>query len=225
MRKLKNAINLDRAKCAADNISKGEEKMSNSSKKTPWFLCFAPGAILRQIGLAVLALTMLFGVQSATAQQIAIDSTGPSVYYSHADGTGHYEVGPVYVFGLGPANDVYNYPQWRVTSLWVDDPNSDLDLTALRAKIASINATFVSDLSSAMESYMNSIDSITTKCATNTRKCWTKNSSLVFPGCANPNLLIWAAELDSAIDAFESAVASAITTANDAMAAWINYIN
>ena len=138
---------------------------------------------------------------------------------------GYYIVGPVYVFGLGPVNDIYNYPQWTVTSLWVDDPNSDLDLTALRAKIASINSTFVSDLSSAMESYMNSIDSITTKCATNTRKCWTKNSSLVFPGCANPNLLIWSAELDSAIDAFESAVGTAITTANDAMESWINYIN
>ena len=200
--------------------------MSNSSKKTPWHLRFAPGDILRQIGLAVLALVVLVGGQSTTAQ-IAIDSTGQSTFVENslALNGGYYIVGPVYVFGLGPVNDIYNYPQWTVTSLWVDDPNSDLDLTALRAKIASINSTFVSDLSSAMESYMNSIDSITTKCATNTRKCWTKNSSLVFPGCANPNLLIWAAELDSAIDAFESDVGTAITTANDAMESCINYIN
>lgn len=42
--------------------------MRNASKKTPWHLRFAPVAILRQIGLAVLALTMLFGVQNAEAQ-------------------------------------------------------------------------------------------------------------------------------------------------------------
>ncbi len=50
MHKLNNRINLDRANCAADNASKGEEKMRDSSKKTPWHLRFAPGAILRPIG-------------------------------------------------------------------------------------------------------------------------------------------------------------------------------
>ena len=50
--------------------------MSNSSKKTPWHLRFAPGAILRQIGLAVLALTMLVGVQTAEAQSPDIQFYG-----------------------------------------------------------------------------------------------------------------------------------------------------
>ena len=57
MNQLNNRINLDRANGAADNISKGEKTMRNSSNKTPWHLRFAPGAILRQIGLiAVLAI-------------------------------------------------------------------------------------------------------------------------------------------------------------------------
>ena len=60
MNQLNNRINLDRAVGAEDNASKGGEKMSNSSKKTPWRLRFAPGAILRKSGLiAVLALTGL----------------------------------------------------------------------------------------------------------------------------------------------------------------------
>ena len=48
--------------------------MSHSSKKTPWHLRFTPGAILRQIGLAVLTLTMLVGVQ--TAQMMV---SGPTI--------------------------------------------------------------------------------------------------------------------------------------------------
>ncbi len=49
MNQLKNEINLDRAVGAVENASTGEEKMSNSSKKTPWHLRFAPG-VLRPIG-------------------------------------------------------------------------------------------------------------------------------------------------------------------------------
>ena len=52
MRKLNNRINLDRANRAADNISPGEKTMRNSSKKTPWHLRFAPGAILRIVSKA-----------------------------------------------------------------------------------------------------------------------------------------------------------------------------
>ena len=50
MRKLNNRINLDRANSAADNASKEGATMRNSSKKTPWHLRFALGAILRPIG-------------------------------------------------------------------------------------------------------------------------------------------------------------------------------
>ncbi len=45
MSSFNNEINLDRAKCAGENASKGEEKMSNSSQKTPWHLRFAPDAL------------------------------------------------------------------------------------------------------------------------------------------------------------------------------------
>ena len=57
MNQLNNRINLDRAKCAADNAFKGGEKMSHSSTKTPWHLRFAPGDILQKNGIiAVLAI-------------------------------------------------------------------------------------------------------------------------------------------------------------------------
>ena len=45
MRKLNNQINLDRAVGAEDNASKQEATMRNASKKTPWHLRFAPGAL------------------------------------------------------------------------------------------------------------------------------------------------------------------------------------
>ena len=56
MRTRNKQINLDRANGAAENASKEEETMRNSSKKTPWYLRFAPEAILRKSGLAVLAI-------------------------------------------------------------------------------------------------------------------------------------------------------------------------
>ena len=76
MSQLNNRINLDRAVGAGETASKGEEPMRNSSPKTPWHLRFAPGAVLRQIGLAVLTLTMLVGVQNAEAQSPTIDVYG-----------------------------------------------------------------------------------------------------------------------------------------------------
>ncbi len=45
---------IDRAVSAAENVSKGEEKMSNSSTKTPWYLRFAPCA-LKLKGIAATA--------------------------------------------------------------------------------------------------------------------------------------------------------------------------
>ena len=52
MRTLNNKNRIDRAVGAADNISKGEKTMRNSSTKTPWHLRFAPGAILRIVSKA-----------------------------------------------------------------------------------------------------------------------------------------------------------------------------
>ena len=62
MRTRNKQINLDRANCAADNASKGEETMRNSSKKTPWYLRFAPGALeLKEIA-ATAGIGLLYGL-------------------------------------------------------------------------------------------------------------------------------------------------------------------
>ena len=71
MNQLNNRINLDRAVGAEENISTGEEKMRNSSKKTPWHLRFAPGAILRKKAIiaiiAVVAMLTQAPVEKAEA--------------------------------------------------------------------------------------------------------------------------------------------------------------
>ena len=67
MHKLNNRINLDRANGADEHTSKGEEKMRNSSKKTPWRLRFT-GAILRKKAIiAIIALVALLTPISAMA--------------------------------------------------------------------------------------------------------------------------------------------------------------
>ena len=53
MNQLNNRINLDRAVGEEEHASTGENPMRNSSKKTPWHLRFAPGAIMRPIGQLV----------------------------------------------------------------------------------------------------------------------------------------------------------------------------
>ena len=59
MHTLNNKIKIDRAVGAVDNASTGEEKMSNSSNKTPWHLRFggnwktAAAAVV--VGIALLA--------------------------------------------------------------------------------------------------------------------------------------------------------------------------
>ena len=63
-----NKNKIDRAICAAENISTGEKTMSNSSKKTPWFLRFAPGAILRKKAIiATIVVVALLAPISALA--------------------------------------------------------------------------------------------------------------------------------------------------------------
>ena len=56
--------------------------MRNSSKKTPWHLRFAPGAILRQIGLAVLAVVALIFTHDVSAA----DAVTETHYYEKFGG-------------------------------------------------------------------------------------------------------------------------------------------
>ena len=68
MNQLNNRINLDRAVGAGDNASKEETTMRNSSKKTPWHLRFAPGAILRKKAIiAIIAVVAVLTPISAIA--------------------------------------------------------------------------------------------------------------------------------------------------------------
>ena len=70
MRTLNNKNRIDRAVGAAENISTGEEKMSNSSKKTPWRLRFAPG-VLRPIGrLAFKAVSLASAIIQPIRQRL-----------------------------------------------------------------------------------------------------------------------------------------------------------
>ncbi len=156
MVQLNNKNRIDRAIGAADNISTGEKKMSNSSKKTPWHLCFVPGAILRQIGLAVLALTMLVGVQTPS-----VNSEIASVIdrWHRAGTTGNqYTTIDIVVFGIGdPYSGVYgtNNPKWTIQK--VLPPT----ISFIRPRIESINDTLAEDLVSAMEKYEGDIDAMT----------------------------------------------------------------
>ena len=76
MKQLDHQINLDRANGAEDNASKGEEKMSHSSKKTPWFLRFAPGAILRKKAIiAIIAgVAVLTPVQTYASWKLIVET-------------------------------------------------------------------------------------------------------------------------------------------------------
>ncbi len=166
---------------------------------------------------------MLVGVQTPEANaQIRIDGFSMTVYYN---GVPHVEA--VRVEGFGPDSDIYNYPQWTVTSIRQDDhPNSDVDLPGLRAKIASINATFASDLSSALGSYMDAIDSATAAFVSSTNVCLLRNESrTTLVNCPMAAWGVWMATMSTAISTLESSMASATQKANDAMEAWINYIN
>ena len=55
-------IKIDRAIGAAENISTGEEKMSNSSKKMPWHLRFAPGAVKPKEIAATAGIGTIYGL-------------------------------------------------------------------------------------------------------------------------------------------------------------------
>ena len=72
MIQLNNRINLDRAVAAVENASTGEEKMRNSSKKTPWFLRFAPSRLQKKAIIAIIAVVALLTPVSAMALHPAI---------------------------------------------------------------------------------------------------------------------------------------------------------
>ena len=76
MKQLDHQINLDRAVGAEDNASQGVTPMRNSSKKTPWFLRFAPGAVLRKKAIiAIIAgVAVLTPVQTYASWKLLVDT-------------------------------------------------------------------------------------------------------------------------------------------------------
>lgn len=62
MRTLNNKIKIDRAVGVVENVSQTEIEMSDSSTKSPWHLCFAPG-VLKLKGIAATAgIGLLYGL-------------------------------------------------------------------------------------------------------------------------------------------------------------------
>ena len=142
MRTTNNENKIDRANGAADNASKEEGTMRNSSKKTPWHLRFAPGAILRQIGLAVLTLTMLVGVQNAEAQSpdievYGIDSHSVLQYFG---GRWHETLSKMNLIAR-PGGAVEGKANYRANHLFPCNPGSKYSILKVRVQ----NTTWFSD--------------------------------------------------------------------------------
>lgn len=170
---------------------------NGQSKTIPWFLRFTP-AVLRKSGLAVTTATrMAPAIMKWMSTYLDSDRSTP----------------------------LPNYPQWYAPGVWVDDPNSDLDLSTLRAKIASINATLASDLVSAMEKYEGDIDAMTAREIAHMVNCLARNVGVKFSNCTERWISSWDVHILFTIEELEDAVAQAIRTANNAISAWINYIN
>ena len=192
-------------------------QLASQTKKTPWHLRFAPGAILRQIGLAVLALTMLVGVQTPS-----VNSEIASVIdrWHRAGTTGNqYTTIDIVVFGIGdPYSGVYgtNNPKWTIQK--VLPPT----ISFIRPRIESINDTLASDLVSAMEKYENDIDTMTAREITRITNCLARNVGVKFPGCTQPALSSWDVHMLFAIEELEDSVNSAVRRANSAAAALVS---
>ena len=220
MCKLNNKINLDRANGAEEHASHEEATMRNASTKTPWHLRFAPGAILRQIGLAVLALTMLVGFQPP-----AVNAQIASVInrWHQAGTTGNqYTTIDIVVFGIGdPYSGVYgtNNPKWTIQK--VRPPI----ISFVRPKIESINNTLAEDLVSAMEKYERDIDAMTAREIANITNCLARNVGVKFPGCTQPALSSWDVHILFAIEELESSVNSAVRRANSAASTLVSMYN
>ncbi len=217
MNQLNNRINLDRANSAAENASTGEEKMRNSSTKAPWHLRFAPGDILRQIGLAVLALTMLVGVQTPP-----VNSEIASVIdrWHRAGTTGNqYTTIDIVVFGIGdPYSGVYgsNNPKWKITRI------RPVTIQFINARIKSINETLGDDLGRALKKYMGDIEWMTASAQRRAANCLIQNANVKFPDCTLSALSTWEVHILFAIEELEDSVNSAVRRANSAAAALVS---
>ena len=217
MRTRNKQINLDRAVGAEEHASQQEKPMRNASTKTPWHLRFAPGAVLRQIGLAVLALTMLVGFQPP-----AVNAQIASVInrWHQAGTTGNqYTTIDIVVFGIGdPYSGVYgtNNPKWTIQKVLPPI------ISFVRPRIKSINETLGDDLGRALKKYMGDIDAMTSRAQRATAKCLIRNSSAKFPGCVASWLNSWEVHLLFAIEELEDSVNSAVRRANSAASALVS---
>ena len=182
---------------------------ASETKKTPWHLRFAPGAILRQIGLAVLSLTMLVGVQPPSVNaQISWEATSwPSFV---GTGTNRYSVISGRVNGIETS--------WMLTRIRL----SRLVDTGFLAKIEAINDTLAEDLVSAMEKYEGDIDAMTAREITRITNCLARNVGVKFPNCTQPALSSWDVHMLFAIEELEDSVNSAVRRANSAAASLVS---
>ena len=191
---------------------------ASQTKKTPWLLRFAPGAILRQIGLAILALTMLFGVQtpSLNAEIAAVVDR-----WHWAGTTGNqYRLIDIVVFGIGsPYSGVYgsNNPKWKIQRVL---PRT---INFIRPGIKSINETLGDDLGRALKKYMGDIDAMTTRAQRATAKCLIRNANVKFPDCTLHYLsTMWEVEILFAIEDLEGSVNSAVRRANSSASSLVS---
>ena len=192
-------------------------QLASQTKKTPWHLRFAPGAILRQIGLAVLALTMLVGVQTPPVNS-EITSVIDRWHWGGSTGH-HYRLVDVVVFGIGdPYSGVYgsNNPKWKITRI------RPVTIQFINARIKSINETLGDDLGRGLKKYMGDIDYMTASAARAAASCMIRNSSAKFPGCVASWLNSWEVHLLFAIEELEGSVNSAVSRANSSASSLVS---
>ena len=195
-------------------------QLASQTKKTPWHLRFAPGAILRQIGLAILTLTMLVGVQTPEAWSAGITRVITRVYYYPSrvlrPGETRELRADITVYGIDT-----DYAGWRLTVPYRDQPGTTKDKPGFDAALISINDTLASDLVSAMEKYENDIDAMTAREIARITNCLARNVGVKFPGCTQPALSSWDVHILFAIEELESSVNSAVRRANSAAKALV----
>ena len=187
-------------------------QLASQTKKTPWHLRFAPGAILRQIGLAVLALTMLVGLQTPSVNaQISWEATSwPSFV---GTGTNRYSVISGRVNGIETS--------WTLTRIRL----SRLVDTGFLAKIRSINETLGDDLGRALKKYMGDIDWMTASAQRRAANCLIQNANVKFPDCTLSALSTWEVHILFAIEELEASVNSAVRRANSSASALVSSYN
>ena len=195
-------------------------QLASQTKKTPWHLRFAPGAILRQIGLAILTLTMLVGVQTPEAWSAGITRVITRVYYYPSrvlrPGETRELRADITVYGIDTGA-----VGWRLTVPYRDQPGTTKDKPGFDAALISINDTLAEDLVSAMEKYENDIDTMTAREIANITNCLARNVGVKFPGCTQPALSSWDVHILFAIEELEDSVNGAVRRANSAAKALV----